>query len=232
MSASPGLPPTDDTRWTMVLGAAARDPADQETFCRLYGPVIRAYLAARWHLPVDDERVADVTQEVFVDLLKPGGALARVAPDRGQGFRAFLYGVARNAALDAERRWSRRRSHEAPQGTGLDDLPHGDPTLSDVFDQAWAAMVVEHAFTLVEDRARREHRGELCLQVLECRYRDGLPPRSIAAHLTLDVEQVYQLLKIGQRRFRVALLEVMASHNADASEAQLEAKCADLLALL
>ena len=40
------------------------EPEARERFCRRYEPVVRSYLAARWRLPPDHERISDASQEV------------------------------------------------------------------------------------------------------------------------------------------------------------------------
>ena len=37
-----------ETCWTVIRGAVSGDEADREEFVRRYGPVVRAYLGARW----------------------------------------------------------------------------------------------------------------------------------------------------------------------------------------
>ena len=86
------------TRWTVIRGAARGDSTNQAEFARHYGPVIRAYLGARWRqTPLIDE-VDDAAQQVFLDCFKEDGALGRADPAREGGFGAFLYGVVRNVA--------------------------------------------------------------------------------------------------------------------------------------
>ncbi len=222
----------DSTRWTVVLGAAACRDADRDSFCRQYGPVIRAYLAARWRLPSDHERVLDATQEVFLDCLKPNGALSRVDSERATGFRAYLYGVVSNVAAVTERRYARQRERQARGNVDLDTLAPAEPTLSRVFDRAWAELLLTEAYDLMSKRAGTDPRGERCITALKLRFREAMPPRDIAERLQAPIDDVYQLLKTGKRRFRAALLTAMATYHPNASEQELERRCMDLLALL
>src|SRR5258705_5058820 len=107
------MPQNDSTSWSIILGAAAKRPADQERFARVYTPLIKAYLAARWRLPADHEDVGDGAQEVLLQCFRQHGALDSVEPGQGSGFRAFLYGVTRNVAAMAERKWARSREGQA-----------------------------------------------------------------------------------------------------------------------
>ena len=58
--------------------------------------MIRAYLAARWQGSALRGELDDAVQQVFVECYKDGGVLERVAGKAEPGFRAFLFGVARN----------------------------------------------------------------------------------------------------------------------------------------
>lgn len=223
---------SDSTRWTVVLGAAACREPHRESFCRTYGPLIHAYLAARWRLPADHERVLDAAQEVFVDCLKPGGALTRVETDRPGGFRAYLHGVVSNVAAVAERRFARRREAGARSGFDFDEIQDREASLSQVFDRGWTELLLTEAYRILRQRDADDPRGRACIRALTLRYRDALPPREIAARTGQDVDDVYQLLKTGKRRFRAALLAAMAVHHPDDSEQELEAKCIDLLSVL
>ncbi len=220
------------TSWSLVQRAAAGNPADREGFAQRYDPVIRAYLSARWKLPYDHDRVQDGTQEVFVQCFKQGGALETAEPGYAGGFRAFLYGVARNVAMMMERSWARRREVSAHSEIRLDEFDRSEATLSQAFDRAWAALLTHEARELMQQRAAAsDHLAERLL-ALELRYQQGLPSREVARRMGIPGERAYQLVRAAKRDFRVALLEVMASYHATAAEEELEQRCADLLALL
>jgi RNA polymerase sigma factor (sigma-70 family) len=222
----------DSTSWSMILGAAARRPADQEQFALTYTPLIKAYLAARWRLPVEHEEVGDASQEVLLQCFRQHGALETVDRDRASGFRAFLYGVVRNVAAMAERKRSRHRETQAAH-SGVFDQPDDDASRSHVFDRGWAEVVVREARALLQRRALvRGGSAALRARALELRYQNGLPPREIAPLLGLEVKQVYRMLEDGQVEFQEALLDVMATQVPSGSRADLEQKCAELLQLL
>jgi RNA polymerase sigma factor (sigma-70 family) len=227
-----GMPDHDSTSWTLVLGAAARRPEEQERFVERYAPLIKAYLAARWRLPVHHEDVADAAQEVLLQCIRPRGALESVDPAYPSGFRAFLYGVTRNVAAMAERTRVRHRETQA-DSTGVFRDIADEASLSGVFDRGWAELVVREARALLERRARLTGgRAALRAKALELRYQESLPPRDIAPRLGLDVKQVYKLLELGQLDFQEALLDVMALHVPAAGKAELERRCAELFTLL
>jgi len=99
---------TDDE---LLLVRAAR--ADVAAFAPLYAryqPRVYRYLRLRVH---SDEDAADLTQQVFIQALD---ALPRYR-ERGLPFAAWLFRIARNAVIDAQRR-SRHRAHSP-----LDGLP-------------------------------------------------------------------------------------------------------------
>ncbi len=120
----------------MIVAAGAGEQSARDRFARAYGSVIRAYLSARWHLPVAHEAVDDGTQEVFVQCFKPGGALQGVDPAGPARFRTYLYGVVRHVADRIERTNGVRRMAQEGSGAGLDDFADAEATLSRVFDRA------------------------------------------------------------------------------------------------
>ncbi len=144
---------SSNTRWTVILGAAAGRPVDRAEFTRRYAPVIRAYLGARWNRTALAQEIDDAVQDVFVDCFAENGALVRVDPDRAGGFRAFLFGVVRNVAKRVE---SRRREVQPP--SGFDAASSAEP-LSGVFDRAWAQSIMRQAGELQAERARANDRA-------------------------------------------------------------------------
>lgn len=214
----------DSTRWSIVLGAAARDPASRDEFVARYDRVVRAYFAARWRLPTADERVANSVQDTFFEFLKPNGALDRVDPQHPGGFRAFLFGVTVRVAADAD-----RKRHRRPEQTGadLDQFENSAESASAAFDRAWATMVIDEALdSMTAQDGEVAHQRMAALQM---RYYDQLAPREIAARTGYDVKQVYRLLETGRAHFRVAILQVMSKYHPDDSQAELERRCQELL---
>lgn len=221
----------DSTCWSLIRGAAAGVPEDRAGFVARYGPVIRAYLAARWRVGVDDDEVGEAAQEVFLQCFKEGGALRRVESDRAGGFRAFLYGVTRNMAFTAEKA-RRRRHRESSADDALERVQSEAPELSIAFDRAWARMIVAEARQLLERRSSSVGRPAQRVEALRLRYEDGLPSREIAVRLELPVERVYQFLTDARREFRGALLEVMATYHPRANRAELERLCVEQMRAL
>src|SRR5204863_1156068 len=133
----PPVASPDSAAWTLIGAPGEGEQPARERFARTYGAVIRAYLAARWRLPVVHEAVDDGTQEVFVQCFKPNGALRGVDPAGPARFRSYLYSVVGHVADRIERTNGVRRMAQEPSGTGLDAFAHTEATLSRVFDRAW-----------------------------------------------------------------------------------------------
>src|SRR5262249_53439257 len=102
------MPSQDSTCWTLLRDAAAGAPGPREEFVKRYDPVVRAYLAARWRGSGMLKELDDTAQEIFIECLRGGGVLDRARAGQPGGFRAFLYGAARNVALRAESRRARQ----------------------------------------------------------------------------------------------------------------------------
>lgn len=219
----------DSTCWSVVIQAASGDPLMRQEFCRLYEPVIRAYLASRWRRPRDHEDVTDATQEVFIHCLRDGGALGRVDPRHPGGLRGYLYGVTSRTAMQIERqraRWQRDGSHRAVEPERIEA---NEATLSHAFDQAWATMLAREA--LRRQRRAAEAGDERLRQRMFCleqRMIHGRWPREIAPLIGLPAQRVSELLREAMGDFRAALLGVMAEFHPDESERELERRCEKL----
>ena len=215
------------TCWTVVRGAAAGNEREQEEFGRRYLPVVRAYLSARWqHSPLHSE-VEDATQEVFLACFRQGGALERVDAERGVGFRAFLYGVARNIARQIETKRARRGAKEGTLEREADQLECGDPGISTFFDRAWACSIVREAAErqLAAASSAEERRR---VELLRLRFQDGLPIREIASRWDVEAAILHREYPKARAEFMAALLQVMAFHH-PAPLAEVERECARLL---
>jgi RNA polymerase sigma-70 factor (ECF subfamily) len=219
------------TCWSVIEAAAAGAAGERQEFARRYGPVVRAYLAARWRASPCRQDLEDAVQEVFVECFKEGGVLARA--DRGRGeFRPFLYGVARNVALRLERARARAREQQTPDGVDLDGVPAAEEQLSRAFDRAWAKAVLREAARRQEQRADAE--GDAArkrVELLRLRFHEGLPIREIARRWGADAAALHHEYARARQEFKAALLEVVAFHHPGAP-AEVECACAELLAHL
>ena len=197
---------SDSTRWTIIRGAAAGREADRDAFARRYAPVIRAYLGARWRRSPLAGEVDDAMQEVFLDCFRDGGALQRVDPERGTGFRPFLYGIVRVVASRMERGRARRRDRQLMDDADLDRIEAREEPLSQVFDRAWCSALVREAGRRQLEQARTK--GERALRrhrLLALRYGDGLPIREIALRWGEDPAFLHGQFRQARDEFRSAL---------------------------
>jgi RNA polymerase sigma factor (sigma-70 family) len=222
---------SEDTCWTLVEDAAAGSRSARSAFARLYLPAVEAYLRARWGGTPLSSQVDDATQDVFVDLIRPNGALSRAKRDHGAGgFRAFLYGVARNVASRHERSNGRREA--SLESHVVDPLVAADDSPSRAFDAAWARAVMRAA----RDRhaALARERGEASIEnveLLRLRFQEGLPIREIAARWGIEAAAVHRQYGRARREFADALFETVAQH-VTGTPAHVRRECARLLELL
>ncbi len=198
-------------------------------FADTYLSIVRGFLAARWRGNRLIGLLDDAVQEVFLDLFRGNGALARLDPARAPSFRAFLFGVARNVALRVE---ERAGAGGAATAVPVDELPARDQTLSRQFDAAWAARILQ----LAAQRQRAWARplgpeAQRRVELLELRFADGLPIRAIAERWGEPAERVHREYARAREEFKQALRAELALH-VDARGAGLERACLDLLAML
>ncbi len=224
---------SNSTCWTVIHGAAAGSPKEREVFARLYSPVVRAYLAARWRSSRCRESVDDAIQDVFLECFREGGALARVDCTQSGGFRAFLYGVARNVALRVEAQRNRNREVAPPSGVNLDDLLEPDEDLARTFDRAWATTIVQEALSSQELRASKAGPAAASrFELLRLRFQENLPIRDIAKKWQADVDRLHEEYGKARAEFKEALLDVVVFHHPSATAGEAERECIELLSLL
>jgi len=222
----------DETCWSIVQGAAAGDPGLRREFARVYLPIVRSYLGARWRGSGYLTHLEDAVQDVFVDCFREGGALGRADPDRGARFRTFLFGVVRNVALRYEER--RHRSKEQQGETGFEGRIEADESsLSHVFDRAWARALMRRAMERQQrDAAARGAEAARRVELLRLRFQEGLPIREIAARWDTDPAVVHRQYRTAREEFQEALVAEVRFHNTAATDADVRRECAALLDLL
>jgi RNA polymerase sigma factor (sigma-70 family) len=216
--------PADATCWTLIHAAAAGDRAARHAFARLYEPVARAYLAARWRASANLAVLDDAVQDVFVACFKPDGVLDRVVADQPDGFRAFFHGVLKNIARQRE---SARGIPAAPSAEPAAD----ETSASRAFDRAWAQSLLQEAARLQADAAK-DDRAIRRVELLRLRFQAGLPVREIADRWGEDPAKVHHEYAMARAEFRAALSRVMAFHRPTAGPAEIESACRELLELL
>lgn len=204
---------SDETCWTMIEGAARGAGEEREEFARRYSSVLLAYLRARW--PVGSRHAQDVEdacQEILVECFRDGGALSRVERDRAGGFRAYLYGTARNVARRFEQRGLENREQPPATHLPLDGNPLDEASLSVVFDRAWARNIVREAARRQARDARGDAAATRRVELLTLRFHDGLPIREIARRWDEDPAHLHHQYAQARTEFQRALTRVLAYH--------------------
>ena len=93
----------------------------------------------------------------------------------------------RNVALRIEARLARHRRLEPSEGFDPESLAADEPSLSQVFDRAWATSLLREAGRLQAEQAKP--RGEEALrrvELLRLRFQEGLPIREIAQSFVIE----------------------------------------------
>src|SRR5829696_3818619 len=176
----------DVTCWTLIRDAAGGDATARDRFARVYLPVVRAYLGARWRSAPHPPDVDDAAQDLFVECFRTGGLLEKADADRPGGFRAFLLGAARNVARRHE---TRRRPPADPLPDGL---PADDTGPEQEFDRAWARALLREAAAVQHNTAARAGLAAVRrVELLRLRFQDGLPIREIAKGWGEDTAKVH-----------------------------------------
>jgi RNA polymerase sigma-70 factor (ECF subfamily) len=216
----------------LIRGAAEGGTEEREEFARRYAPVLRAYLGARWRESFLRGDVEDAVQEIFLECFRGGGVLERAETGHRGGFRAFLYGVARNVALRFERRRGNPREKPAGDPASLDRLPRDETSLSRLFDRAWARALLGQAAALQEERARVAGDSSLRrVELLRLRFREDRPIREIAKLWGEDPSEVHKAYERARKEFLDALREVVAFHH-PGSRAEIDQRSIELLELV
>lgn len=227
-----GTPSPLSTCWSLIRGAAGGRTSDREAFGVRYAAPIRAFLGARWRRSALGAEVDDAVQEVFFECFRDGGVLQRVDEGRPGGFRAFLYGVARNVALRCEERRARTRELPAGEEVDLDGIERDEASLEEAFDRGWALALVAEARELQSDRA--EQRGPEArrrVEILRLHFQEGVPVHEIARRLGLDRAAAWREHRAAREEFRDALHAVVGFHH-PGTPGEVDRECARLTDLM
>jgi len=224
----------DVTSWTMIRGAARGGAGERERFSRRYGDPLRAFFAARWRQPTASPEIDDALQDVFLECFRSGGALERADATREGGFRAFLYGVARNVALRVEGRRAKRVRGVESVGVDIDELEAEELSISASFDRSWARSVMREAARLHQEKASAGGVAALRrVELLRLRFGEGMPVREIASQLGVeDRDAIHREIRRARAEFTEALQEVVAFDLPSATAAEVSRECQRLQDLL
>ena len=219
-----GTGPAPDTSTTLLdaLSAAGAPAAAWTRFVRLYGPVVRVYLAGLrlagpWLDPDWDD---DIAQDALVELVR---LLPERRWDRAKGrFRDFLFGIVRNKALARAAR--ERRAARAAESLAevLPLLARGgaESEREALRREVWRALV-DRVFA--SDRIS-ETSKTVFLRLVE----EDAPVAALAAEYGLTPNAIYRLKSRVVAKIREAWLAA-AGPDGDLADA-LEALAKDLLA--
>lgn len=176
--------PATDEQLVRDLRSRRGDRAARQLY-RAYGRELYGFAVRRLGDPGAAE---ELVQDVFVRAWRHAGDYEAA---RGS-VRTWLYGIARNAIVDAERRRGRRPALGAGDGG---DAPSGDEPV----ERALLGWQVQHAFS----RLTPEHREVILLAHVQ-----GLRLREIAEAKGLAEGTVKSRLYYGLRSMRLALEEL------------------------
>lgn len=219
-----------DTCWSMLRAASRGDAAARSSFSRTYATAIRGYLSARWRGRLLEGESDDATQEVFLECLKPGGALERADAEKGE-FRALLFGVARNVARRFEERALARGRLLPADSAWLHDVASDEPGQATIFDRSWARALIRQTKRMHRERALADgEAGARRLDLLERRFGSDEAIREIAKDWGLPAQDVHNAYRKARNEFYGCLREVVAAHAAEGAD--IESECRRLLAQL
>jgi len=211
----------DTTCWTLIRGAAGGDGEDRNSFARLYLPVVRSCLEARWRASPLAGEVEDAVQVVFLECCRDGGALEKVWPGKPGSFRSFLYTVVKNVAHRFEVGRARSRARRAGSRFELSAVEAEEEGLASAFDRAWLLSLLDQALALQEDRAREKGDDAVRrMELLRLRHVEDVPIRDIARRFNEPADRMHYEYRKARMDFVKALEEVLAFQYPDDPEAR------------
>ena len=162
--------PFPTTQWSLIVRAAADDPAERERalaeICRLYWPPVYAFIRSRGNSPHDAE---DLTQGLFAELLERND-FAKADADHGR-LRSYLLTAASNHLNSEHRRENRQKrgggavllSFDAVDAESRCHIPElmDDLTPDRVFERQWAITVMEGVVYTLAQRYADKGQTEL-----------------------------------------------------------------------
>jgi RNA polymerase sigma factor (sigma-70 family) len=160
------LPTTD---WSLIQAAARKCSATArqalETLCRIYWPLVYAYVRRRGLNAVEAE---DLTQAFFAELLEKE-YLVQATPERGR-FRSFLLTACQHFLSKewAKARARKRRGGQAPLAFDfaaaekrLSLEPAAGTTPEQEYERQWAVTLLWEVLKRLEDECRQRGRADL-----------------------------------------------------------------------
>ena len=158
----------DVTDGTLIERSAARE---REAFEELYNRYARPVLGLALRRLGDRGRAEDAVQEVFAAVWRSASSYDRT---RGPG-GAWLYTIARNAIVDAQRRRAAPTVADPPEAVST------SPTPDEEAEASWNAWRVHRALETLPDHERA---------VIDLAYFSGLSQSEIAGFLQIPLGTV------------------------------------------
>ncbi|MFM1871718.1 MAG: hypothetical protein RL398_1140 [Planctomycetota bacterium] len=223
---------TDGLPWMLVRAAAGGSAGALELLCERCRPLVERWLWFRWRHSPFVGLIEDATQEVFVECLRPDGALSHADPARSEhGFDAYLRGVVAHVAARVERRYARDFAHRRRLAVAAAraDLPQH--AVEAQMDRRWVRAVLARALARLETPQFATKMAHSAREFLALHLEQGLPVREIARRWHLHAAQVHELRRRAMRRLKNAVLHVLGKSHCRAAADEREA-ARELLALL
>ncbi|MSU64378.1 MAG: sigma-70 family RNA polymerase sigma factor [Pedosphaera sp.] len=207
------------THWSVVLAAgddgSPRGMVALEELCRAYWYPLYAFVRRKGH---DAEDARDLTQQFFVRLIE-GNRVSLADPQRGR-FRTFLLGSLQNFLLNEWAKSARQKrggqfefvpllSDDPENLYAAEPADHRTPEM--LFEQRWAAAVMDRAFTrLAAGQSAGRARLFEALQPFIWGDKSGTPHAETATALGLSEGAVRVAVHRLRGRFRELLREEIA----------------------
>jgi RNA polymerase sigma-70 factor (ECF subfamily) len=147
------IKPFPTTQWSLIVRAAAADPADREKalaeICELYWPPVYAFIRSRGNSPHDAE---DLTQGLFAELLERNDfASNHLVEAHRHKHRLKRGGYDVILSIDAE----------AAEMRCLIPEPRDEMSPDRVFERQWAITVMEGVVTALQERYEQKGQRDL-----------------------------------------------------------------------
>lgn len=160
--------------------------SERQAFEELYGRYARSVLGLALRRLGDRGRAEDSVQEVFAAVWRSAGSY-----DRGRGpGGAWLFTIARNAIVDAQRKRPVRTLADPPE------VVSPGPTPDDEAERSWNTWLVHRALETLPETERA---------VIDLAYFSGLSQSEIAGFLDLPLGTVKTRTRSGLARLADAL---------------------------
>ncbi len=210
------LKPFPTTQWSLIVRAAADDPAERDQalaeIYALYWPPVYAFIRSRGHSPHDAE---DLTQGFFAELLRRND-FAKADSAHGR-LRSYLLTAASNHLNSEYRRETRQKRGGGAVLLSFDVVdaearclipePMDDLTPDRVFERQWAITVMEGVVSALAQRYAEKGQSELfnTLKPFINAADSSGPQGSLASQLGMTE----QALRVAIHRLRQRYAEVL-----------------------